>query len=108
MTPDLVSIIESKLREQQWSPEQISGWLSLQEGLETVSAERIYQHVWADKKAGGTLWTHLRHAGKKYNRRKGKTAGRGLIPGRIDIDQRPALVEEKSRLGDWELDTSHW
>lgn len=105
MTPELVFLVESKLREQQWSPEQISGWLSLQEGLETVSAERIYQHVWADKKAGGTLWTHLRHAGKKYNRRKGKTAGRGLIPGRLDIDQRPALVEEKSRLGDWELDT---
>lgn len=105
MTQDLVSIIASKLREQQWSPEQISGWLALQAGQETVSAEWIYQHVWADKKAGGNLWTHLRHAGKKYNRRKGKTSGRGLIPGRIDIDQRPAIVEDKSRLGDWELDT---
>ena len=32
-------------------------------------------------------------------------SGRGCIPGRIDIDQRPDIVEEKNRLGDWELDT---
>ena len=38
--------------------------------------ERIYQHVWKDKKDGGTLYLHLRHSGKKYNRRKGKNSGR--------------------------------
>ena len=29
----------------------------------------------------------------------------GVIPGRIDIRERPAVVEEKSRVGDWEVDT---
>ena len=70
-----------------------------------VSHETIYRYIWRDKKQGGLLYKHLRHKGKKYNKRGSKTAGRGLIPGRIDISERPKIVEEKSRLGDWELDT---
>jgi IS30 family transposase len=46
-----------------------------------------------------------RHNGKKYNKRKSRNSGRGLIPGRVDIDQRPAIVAAKSRIGDWEADT---
>lgn len=105
MTPALKARIEADLTERQWSPEQIAGRLRL-EGGPSVSHERIYQHIRTDKKAGGTLWKHLRHRGKPYNvGKKGKTAGRGLIPGRVDIDQRPSVVEEKSRIGDWEGDT---
>ncbi|MCF6200457.1 MAG: IS30 family transposase [Hyphomicrobiaceae bacterium] len=104
MTPPLLWIIERKLTHEQWSPDQISGWLGRRGGL-SVSHEWIYQHIWGDKKAGGTLWTHLRRRGKKYNRRGAKTAGRGLIPGRTDIDKRPQIVEEKTRIGDWEGDT---
>ena len=37
--------------------------------------------------------------------RKGKNSGRGLIPNRVDIDQRPPIVAAKSRIGDWEADT---
>jgi transposase, IS30 family len=44
-----------KLREEQWSPEQISGWmLATQET--SVSHECIYQHIYADKREGGTLY----------------------------------------------------
>jgi IS30 family transposase len=53
----------------------------------------------------GELYLHLRHSGKKYNKRKGKNSGRGLIPNRVDIDQRPSVVAAKSRIGDWEADT---
>jgi hypothetical protein len=35
----------------------------------------------------------LRHNGKKYNKRKSRNSGRGLIPGRVDIDQRPAIPQ---------------
>ena len=104
MTPDLVELIEEKLTQQQWSPDQISGRLA-KDGVAFISHERIYQHVWKDKKDGGTLYLHLRHSGKKYNRRKGKNSGRGLIPNRVDIDQRPPIVAAKSRIGDWEADT---
>ena len=51
------------------------------------------------------LYKKLRHSGKKYNKRGKGQAGRGCIPDRIDIDERPKIVEEKKRLGDWELDT---
>ena len=104
MTPDVVELIEEKLTQEQWSPDQISGRLA-KDGVAFISHEIIYQHVWKDKKDGGKLYLHLRHSGKKYNKRKGKNSGRGLIPNRVDIDQRPAIVAAKSRIGDWEADT---
>ncbi len=102
MTKALVELIEKLLTKWQWSPDQISGWLARSEIF--VSHEWIYRHVWANKKKGGDLWTHLRHRGKKYNRRGEKTAGRGLIPNRVDISERPEIAEEKRRIGDWEGD----
>ena len=48
---------------------------------------------------------NLRQQGKKRNKRKSKNAGRGLIPNRIDIADRPKIVDEKQRIGDWELDS---
>lgn len=104
MTSAVIAIIEKKLREEQLSPEQISGWLQTTQKTR-ISHERIYQHIYADQRKGGVLYKHLRRTGKKYNKRKGKTSGRGLIPNRIDIDDRPAIVAERSRIGDWEADT---
>jgi IS30 family transposase len=104
MTSGVIAVIEDKLRNEQLSPEQISGWMRETKEI-TISHERIYQHIYADKCRGGTLYKHLRRTGKKYNKRKGKNAGRGLIPNRIDISERPKIVERKSRVGDWEADT---
>ena len=101
---DTLNFVEDKLINHQWSPEQISGFMK--KNLDTrVSHELIYQHVWRDKHNGGKLYKNLRHGSKKYNKRSGKNAGRGVIPGRVDIDERPKIVESKNRLGDWELDT---
>ena len=98
MTPDLVELIEEKLTQEQWSPDQISGRLA-KDGVAFISHERIYQHVWKDKKDGGTLYLHLRHSGKKYNRRKGKNSGRGLIsqPRRIFDPLRRDRAREPAR-----------
>lgn len=104
MKPELIALIESKLR-LQWSPEQISGWLKRCDSNEAVSHESIYRHIWRDKRQNGSLYRELRHHGKKYNKRGSGKAGRGCIPRRIDIAERPTIVEEKSRLGDWEIDT---
>ena len=79
------------------SPVQISGRLKKQ-GKKHVSYETIYKHIWKDKKRGGTLFKHLRHSGKKYNKRSKGTAGRGCIPGRVDIKERPEIVEQKHAL----------
>jgi IS30 family transposase len=103
LTVQLRCMIEAKLRQMRWSPEQISGWLC-EQGIK-LSHERIYQMIWQDKRDGGDLWCSLRRRAKRYNKRAGKNAGRGLIPNRIDISERPAIVARKARVGDWEGDT---
>lgn len=95
--------VEAMLAED-FSPEQIVGRCRL-EGLGCVSHERIYQHVWADKRRGGDLYTHLRRKGRKYRKRGAGKDGRGIIRDRVPIDSRPAVVDEKKRFGDLELDT---
>lgn len=103
MAPALIEKIEEYLKKY-WSPEQISGYLK--ENLNTeISYETIYLHIWADQKKGGKLYRYLRRKGKKYTSRSKKNAGRGCIPDRIDISERPKIVEKKSRFGDWEGDT---
>ncbi len=88
----------------QWSPEQISGRLKLDK-LETMSHETIYQRILKDKKSGGTLYVHLRSKKKRKKRYGSGRSSRGAIPNRVDIDQRPAIVDSRKRTGDWEGDT---
>ena len=102
-TPEMQEYIISRLRDK-LSPEQISGEAKLK-GIECVSHETIYQFVWRDKKQKGDLHTHLRNNGKRYRKRGGKKDTRGIIENRVDIDQRPKIVEQKERFGDWEVDT---
>lgn len=103
MTAKLIELINLKL-DVQWSPEQISGWLELNKAI-NISYETIYQHIWRDKQRGGMLFKALRRKGKKYqSRSKDKQAGRGFIKNRVSIDERPQVVDDKSRVGDWEID----
>jgi IS30 family transposase len=102
MTLDMKSLIGRHLC-QKWSPEQITGTLKASDVF--LSHETIYRHIWKDKKQGGQLYKHLRRKGKKYGYRGNKRAGRGCIPHRVDIAERPAIVERKARLGDFEADT---
>jgi IS30 family transposase len=88
---------------QQWSPAQISGRLKLEKRA-SVSHERIYQHISADKRAGGQLYRNLR-CQKKRRKRYGQRDRRGQLQGRVSITQRPRIVESRRRVGDWEADT---
>jgi IS30 family transposase len=103
MTAALILLIEAKIV-MDWSPEQISGWLKNEQGI-AISHERIYQHIWTDKLHGGTLYTHLRQSNKKRKKQYGSKDKRGQIRNRVSIDERPAIVAEKTRIGDWEIDT---
>ena len=95
-------VVEQLLR-QDWSPEQIAGYLKLYK-QPTVSHERIYLYVYADKRRGGTLHRHLRSQ-KKQRKRYSGYLRRGQIPNRTSIDKRPKIVTNKGRFGDWEADT---
>ena len=102
-TVEIQKIVKDKLLVD-WSPEQISGYGKVN-NLFSVSHERIYQYVLADKKAGGNLYLHLRHGKKKYRKRYGSPARTSPIKNRVMIDERPNIVNDKTRLGDWEIDT---
>lgn len=97
--------IEAMLRED-LSPDQIVGRLGL-EGIKVMSHETIYRWIWADKTRGGTLWRHLRGARKQRRKRYGRYDSRGRLAGKRPIGDRPAEVNERKRLGDWEIDTIH-
>lgn len=100
--PQTWTLIEHYLC-QDWSPEQVAGWLFKERRIQ-VSHERIYQHIYADKREGGTLFKHLR-CRKLRRKRYGSYDRRGRLSGGRSIDERPAIVQAKRRLGDWEADT---
>jgi IS30 family transposase len=103
MTFQVILLIEDLIR-QDFSPEQVSGFLCWQHNI-AISHESIYRHVLKDKARGGDLYLHLRHSRKKRKKRYGSYDRRGQIKGRVSIDERPAIVDAKNRLGDWEIDT---
>jgi len=94
------------LLKRHWSPEQIVG-RRRREGLPVMSHETIYLHIWKDKVNGGSLWSNLRGAPKQRRKRYGRKDSRGRLAGKRMIGERPAVVNERRRLGDWELDTVH-
>lgn len=94
--------IESLLK-MEWSPEQISERLKLEE-LMSVSHETIYRHIYRDKQEGGDLYVYLRRR-HTYRKRIHKYCSRKGWNSRRPISERPAIVETRSRLGDWEADT---
>ncbi len=87
-----------------WSPEQVAGYLRRRRQLR-ISHETIYRHIWADKRQGGTLYRHLRGAPKQCRKRYGHYDSRGRLAGKRPITARPAVVETRGRIGDWEADT---
>lgn len=102
MTEEMQARVTEYLN-QEWSPEQISGYLR-SEGGAWVSHETIYQFVLDDKKNGGTRYQQLRHSGKKRKKRYGGSDRRGEITDRLSIDKRPKSIEKRDRIGDWEID----
>jgi IS30 family transposase len=92
------------LLERQWSPEQIAGRLR-REGRLQISHETIYRWIWADRRVGGRLYSHLRGARRQRRKRYGTYERRGRVAGKRPITARPAAVETREELGHWEADT---
>ena len=98
-----LSRVETLLR-QQWSPEQVAGYLRGQ-GEFSISHETIYRHVWRDLRRGGNLHLQLRGAPKQRRKRYGRYDSRGRLAGKRHISERPAVVETRRQAGHWEIDT---
>ena len=103
LSEEMMAVIIDRLNKD-WSPEEISGRCRF-EGIDMVSHETIYQFIYTDKQHGGNLYKKLRRKGHRYQHRGSEYRRRGIIPGRVDISSRPAIVEEKRRFGDLEIDT---
>ncbi len=104
-TSQMMGLINQKLENQQWSPEQINGYC-IQKNIPMVSHERIYQYIYQDKENGGKLFEHLRTGKKKYKKRYGKHKNpKVIIKNKVSIDERPEIINSKERYGDWEIDT---
>ena len=88
----------------QWSPEQIAGWLGRHHVLR-ISHETIYRLVWADWAAGGRLYTQLRGARRQRRKRYGTREWRGRVHDKRPITTRPAIVATRRQVGHWEADT---
>jgi IS30 family transposase len=97
------AIVQQYLR-RRWSPQQIAGHLRLHR-IMLISHETIYQHIWADKAAGGNLHRHLRQASKKRRKRYRAYDSRGRLAGKRHISERPTIVETRNTIGHWEIDT---
>ena len=86
------------------SPEQVSGRLRLEKTMR-ISTESIYQRAYRDKARGGDLVSYLRCQKVRRKRYASGQERRGVLANRSCIEQRPAVVDQRSRIGDWEGDT---
>jgi transposase, IS30 family len=107
ITAELEKQVRAKL-EEEWSPEQIVGRMALDKTSDdelSISHETIYKYVYRKQKKGDKLYVKLRRKRKKRRKRLKKDDNRGKIPNKVMIDQRPQIVNDKERIGDWEADT---
>jgi len=104
----LMDQVVSRLK-QGWSPEQIAGRFRHVEYADNqgmwISYETIYRYLWEDKRRGGSLYCLLRRGRRKYGKRGTGPHPNRKITGRVSITERPAIVTEQGRFGDWEADT---
>lgn len=102
---NIIEILEQKIGKEQWSPEQVAGKCKL-DGIKMVSPETIYKYIYTvDKAKGGKLLLNLRQSHRTRRRRKNSKDKRGTIKDRVSIKDRPEIVDEKTRFGDFEGDT---
>ena len=113
LTPEMWEHIKAKMCEC-WTPEQIAG-RGRRDGIPMVCGETIYNEYYRRQRLvakGGSneelpplMMRRRRRRTRDRNAKKySRNAGRGKIPGRIDIAERPKTVENRARVGNWEGD----
>lgn len=104
--PHVFKFVLELLRQRQ-SPEQIEGRMKRESPwhrAHVVSAKTIYTWIWKNQEQGGCLYLHLRRRGRRPRWFGIGKAGKLHIPHRRDISERPKIVNQWKRCGDWESD----
>lgn len=102
--------IAALIQDKHWSPEQIANRLR-KEHLPSVSYNTIYRHL-NNHNLNQTFNSHgdtgirrkLRHRGRKRSRNKSRKHQFPKVD-YISIDERPNFINQRKRIGDWEIDT---
>ena len=101
---EIQTYVHEKMR-LSWSPEAVAGRLKLEtNGRLSLSPETIYKYIYRNP-LGYSLCAFLRY--KQYRRKKRKSVKsvREIIKNRVFIDQRPEIINQRLRFGDFEGDT---
>jgi len=105
--PETYLYVRKKLREEEWSPQLISGRIRIDKPHLSICPETIYQYIYGKGKKY-KLWKHL---DQRHKKRRTKT-GRGVhkeqikskIPGAVSIDKRPTKANNRTQVGHFETD----
>jgi transposase, IS30 family len=100
--PEVVRYVRERLR-LRWSPDEIAGRSRAdfpRDSHRRVSRQTIYAWIHAHRSAA--YWRrYLRRLGRVRRR----SENRGQLPACVSIEGRPAVVDRRTRYGDWEGDT---
>lgn len=107
----LLTTVLTRLRDR-LSPEQICGELQRQATTRPLHHETVYRYIYHHQKTAPNqpvdhenFIQYLRIRHRKHYKKRGKPSKRQLIPNRVSIEQRPAIVETNTEVGHWEADT---
>lgn len=107
--PELEKYIEVHLKNDHWTPDEISGRWNSENHLDkngkqiTISAPIIYKYLYSSY--GQHLCQYLPSQQYRKKKRKGKKFKKEIIKNRVSIEERPEIINGRKRFGDWEGDT---
>lgn len=103
---DTYMYVMDKIKNNRWSPEQISGRLRTFHPEMYISTEAIYQYIYGRGKRH-KLWEYLpnrRPKRKKSKRGINKSEFKSPIPNAVSIDKRPTKANKRTQVGHIETD----
>jgi IS30 family transposase len=92
----------TKLRDK-WSPDVISGRLSLDLGLK-IATETVYQYIYSPMGRALNLASYLATRRKKRNHRHERKSRKIIIPEKVSVHERPDAVNQRLEAGHFEGD----
>ncbi len=106
--PELKEYVVEGLKNE-WSPDIIAGRLKDDRPEElngkTISHESIYHYIYNKDGRYEGLFKYLRQGQSKRHKRHTRKSPKLPIVERVSIHQRPSVVGERRRFGDWESDS---
>lgn len=102
--PELKQLVINGLKNE-WSPDVIAGKLKTANEIITISHESIYHYIYNKDGRYEGLYKYLRQAKNKRQKRHTRKDRKLPITERISIHQRPEVVGDRQRYGDWESDS---